>query len=225
MSQHGQFSHNHHHPHSHPAVLHNASLAEIASQPPSHYSSNLGSAVASSMHLTNSTSETDAGNATYKMEHDLMYYSVRFNFTLLLCRRFNNLFSSFSEQQTNPNELNHTNDGFLNSLLNDEDIQLMDMAVNEGEFKWMFYKCESLISYQSHSMKKREVMTKCFHIKNLRNYHRKKQKIRSCDFILSCKIIYRLGVCWICAEFVRPRNESRKFFIDFAGTKVMKLRL
>ena len=78
MSQHSQFSHHHHHPHSHPAVLHNASLAEIASQPaPSHhYSSNLGSAVASSMHLTNSTSETDAGNSTYKMEHDMMYYSV-----------------------------------------------------------------------------------------------------------------------------------------------------
>lgn len=79
MSQHSQYGHHHHHPHSHPAVLHNASLAEIASQPASshHYSSNLGSAVASSMHLTNSTSETDAGNTSYKMEHDMMYYSVR----------------------------------------------------------------------------------------------------------------------------------------------------
>lgn len=87
MSQHGQFAHPHH-PHSHPAVLHNASLADITSQgaashPHHHlaggtaasYSSNLGSAVATSMHLTNSTSETDAGNSTYKMEHDL-YYSV-----------------------------------------------------------------------------------------------------------------------------------------------------
>lgn len=78
---HAQFGHHHPHPHSHPAVLHNASLAEIASQPTtSHhlqpYSSNLGSAVATSMHLTNSTSETDAGNSAYKMEHDLMYYSV-----------------------------------------------------------------------------------------------------------------------------------------------------
>lgn len=87
MSQHGQFAHPHH-PHSHPAVLHNASLAEISQGATSHphhphlagsaaspYSSNLGSAVATSMHLTNSTSETDAGNSTYKMEHDL-YYSV-----------------------------------------------------------------------------------------------------------------------------------------------------
>lgn len=81
MPQHAQFSH-HHHP-SHPAVLHNASLAEIAQAPVPHhlggqspYSSNLGSAVASSMHLTNSTSETDAGNTPYKMEHDMMYYSV-----------------------------------------------------------------------------------------------------------------------------------------------------
>lgn len=80
MSQHSQFGHHHHHPHSHPAVLHNASLADIAAQPagPHHYGSNLGSAVASSMHLTNSTSETDAGNQTYKMEHDpMMYYTVR----------------------------------------------------------------------------------------------------------------------------------------------------
>lgn len=77
MSQHSQFGHHHY---THPAVLHNASLAEIASQPGSsnHYSSNLGSAVASSMHLTNSTSETDAGNATYKIEHDMLYnFSVR----------------------------------------------------------------------------------------------------------------------------------------------------
>ncbi|CAO1419455.1 unnamed protein product [Diamesa tonsa] len=118
ISQHGQFAHplphHHHHAHSHSAVLHNASLAEIASQPPPHhiqpYSPNLGSAVASSMHLTNSTSETDAGNSTYKMEHDLMYYS------------------------NTSSEMNHTNDGFLNSILNDEDLQLMDMAVNEGMY-------------------------------------------------------------------------------------------
>lgn len=90
MSQHSQFGHHHHHPHSHPAVLHNASLADIASQPtgPHHYGSNLGSAVASSMHLTNSTSETDAGNQTYKMEHDpMMYYTVR------LSKMFENLFA------------------------------------------------------------------------------------------------------------------------------------
>lgn len=101
MSQHSQFGHHHHHPHSHPAVLHNASLAEIASQPASshHYSSNLGSAVATSMHLTNSTSETDAGNSTYKMEHDLMYYSVGvleffFHFAVASLSIFFLLFSS-----------------------------------------------------------------------------------------------------------------------------------
>lgn len=94
MSQHSQFGHHHHHPHSHPAVLHNASLAEIASQPTSshHYSSNLGSAVASSMHLTNSTSETDAGNASYKMEHDMMYYSVSRALLFFVCRRVMNIF-------------------------------------------------------------------------------------------------------------------------------------
>lgn len=82
MSQHGQFGHHPHHPHTHPAVLHNASLADIAPQPTTshHYTSNLGSAVATSMHLTNSSSESDAGNSTYKMEHDMMYYSVRKDF-------------------------------------------------------------------------------------------------------------------------------------------------
>lgn len=34
--------------------------------------------------------------------------------------------------------MNHTNDGFLNSILNDEDLQLMDMAVNEGQHKTIF---------------------------------------------------------------------------------------
>lgn len=72
ISQHGQFAHPHpHHTHSHPAVL-----SDIGAQGPSHlaapYSSNLGSAVATSMQLNNE----DAGNTNYKIEHDLMYYSV-----------------------------------------------------------------------------------------------------------------------------------------------------
>lgn len=29
--------------------------------------------------------------------------------------------------------MNHTTDGFLSSILNDEDLQLMDMAMNEGK--------------------------------------------------------------------------------------------
>lgn len=41
----------------------------------SHYPPNLGSAVASSMNLTNSESEGATGGS-YKMEHDLYYYSV-----------------------------------------------------------------------------------------------------------------------------------------------------
>lgn len=90
MSQHSQLGHHHHH-HPHSAVLHNASLADIASQSagPHHYGSNLGSAVASSMHLTNSTSETDAGNQTYKMEHDpMMYFTVSLERnSKMICRR------------------------------------------------------------------------------------------------------------------------------------------
>lgn len=49
------------------------------------------------------------------------------------------VFNSYLLQQTNPNELNHTNDGFLNAILNDEDLQLMDMAVNEGNDDVIIY--------------------------------------------------------------------------------------
>ncbi|XP_058449720.1 segmentation protein cap'n'collar isoform X2 [Malaya genurostris] len=100
IPQHGQY-------HTHAAVLQNASLADIGPTQP-HYGPNLGSAVATSMHLTNSTSETDAGATGYKMDHEMMYYSNA------------------------SSEMNHT-DGFLNSIL-DDDLQLMDIAVNEGMY-------------------------------------------------------------------------------------------
>lgn len=84
--QHGQYPppppppHSHHHHH---AMLHpNASLGDLCSTQP-HYGHNLGSAVTSSMHLTNSSHDSDisgvgagAVGGTYKMEHDMMYYSV-----------------------------------------------------------------------------------------------------------------------------------------------------
>jgi len=98
-------------------LLHNASLAppmgEINNS--THYqslgsSSNLGNAVATSMNLTNSSEPigNDHQNANFKVEnpHDMMYY------------------------QNGTAEMNHT-DGFLSSILNDEDLQLMDMAMNE----------------------------------------------------------------------------------------------
>lgn len=89
--------------HSHAAVLQNASLAELGGNAgqPYYAAPNLGSAVSSSMHLTNSTSETDAGATGYKMEHEMMYYS------------------------NTSSEMNHT-DGFLNSIL-DDDLQLIDI--------------------------------------------------------------------------------------------------
>lgn len=37
------------------------------------------------------------------------------------------------KQQANQNELNPSNDGFLSSMFNEEDLQLIDMTVNEGE--------------------------------------------------------------------------------------------
>ncbi|VEN51713.1 unnamed protein product [Callosobruchus maculatus] len=98
-------------------LLHNASLA-----PPLHdfnssvpYSNlggtNLGNAVATSMNLTNSSEPMGESSSAphYKLEpsHDVVYY------------------------QNSSSEINQT-DGFLSSILNDEDLQLMDMAMNEG---------------------------------------------------------------------------------------------
>ncbi|XP_046805390.1 segmentation protein cap'n'collar isoform X2 [Lucilia cuprina] len=121
--QHAQYPppppHPHHHHH---AMLHpNASLGDLCSSQP-HYGHNLGSAVSSSMHLTNSTHESDvsgvgagavggsaaANIGAYKMEHDMMYYSNA------------------------SSDMNHTTDGFINSILNDEDLHLMDMNVNDS---------------------------------------------------------------------------------------------
>lgn len=47
-----------------------------------HYAPNFSSAVSSSIHLTNSSSDSENGTsaaATYKMEHDLALYSVSNN--------------------------------------------------------------------------------------------------------------------------------------------------
>ncbi|XP_058982995.1 segmentation protein cap'n'collar isoform X1 [Musca domestica] len=118
--QHAQYPppppHPHHHHHAAAAaMLHpNASLGDLCSTQP-HYGHNLGSAVSSSMHLTNSTHDSDvtgvgagAVGGAYKMEHDMMYYSNA------------------------SSDMNHTTDGFINSILNDEDLHLMDMNVNDS---------------------------------------------------------------------------------------------
>lgn len=55
----------------------------------SHYATpNLGSAVSSSMHLTNSSHDSDVLGATsnYKTEHDMMYYSVKKNCFAILSK-------------------------------------------------------------------------------------------------------------------------------------------
>lgn len=75
--------------------------------------SNLGSAVATSMNLTNSTEPMGPVNTSvYKSEPgDLMpYYHAPTTDTI-----------------------NQTTDGFLSSLLNDEDLQLMDIPMNDGK--------------------------------------------------------------------------------------------
>ncbi|XP_039282472.1 segmentation protein cap'n'collar isoform X2 [Nilaparvata lugens] len=83
---------------------------------------NFGSAVATSMNLTNSSEPTvsEATGSSFKMEnHESLYYSHP------MCA---------SDSGNNTSEMNHTTDGFLSSILNDEDIQLMDMAMNEGMY-------------------------------------------------------------------------------------------
>ncbi|KAL0269433.1 UNVERIFIED_CONTAM: hypothetical protein PYX00_007168 [Menopon gallinae] len=101
-------------------LLHNATLAppmgDLNSSGPynaaSMGSSNLGSAVATSMNLTNSSEPIADSGSVFKMEnpHDLMYY------------------------QNSTSEMNQTTEGFLSSILNDEDLQLMDMAMTEGMY-------------------------------------------------------------------------------------------
>lgn len=82
-------------------------------------SGNVGSAVASSMNLMTNASEpmgSEAGVTAFKMEntHDMMYY------------------------QNGTSEINHNSDGFLSSILNDDDLQLMDMAMNEAAGPGMY---------------------------------------------------------------------------------------
>lgn len=102
-------------------LLHNATLAppvgdlnSSSSYPNLGGASNIGSAVATSMNLTNSSEPmgSEHGGVSFKIEnpHDMMYY------------------------QNGTSEMNHTTDGFLSSILNDEDLQLMDMAMNEGMY-------------------------------------------------------------------------------------------
>ncbi|XP_071627700.1 segmentation protein cap'n'collar isoform X6 [Temnothorax longispinosus] len=76
-------------------------------------SSNLGSAVATSMNLTNSSEPMGAeSGASYKSEpNDMMYYHAPAT-----------------------DSMNQTTDGFLSSLLNDEDLHLMDMAMSDGMY-------------------------------------------------------------------------------------------
>lgn len=61
-------------------ALHMSDAGNQSTLPPqqSYYpSANLGTAVSSSMHLTNSSHDSDVGGASgYKMDQELQYYSV-----------------------------------------------------------------------------------------------------------------------------------------------------
>ncbi|XP_076751161.1 NFE2 like bZIP transcription factor cap-n-collar isoform X2 [Xylocopa sonorina] len=93
-------------------LLHNATLAppvgDLNSTSPYH-----NVAVATSMNLTNSTEPMGAENgAAYKSEPaDMMYYHT-----------------------PTSDSINQTTDGLLPPFLNDEDLHLMDMAINDGMY-------------------------------------------------------------------------------------------
>ncbi|XP_071627698.1 segmentation protein cap'n'collar isoform X4 [Temnothorax longispinosus] len=93
-------------------LLHNPTLAppvgDLNSTGPYH-----NVAVATSMNLTNSSEPMGAeSGASYKSEpNDMMYYHAPAT-----------------------DSMNQTTDGFLSSLLNDEDLHLMDMAMSDGMY-------------------------------------------------------------------------------------------
>lgn len=71
------------------------------------------------MNLTNSSEPMGGADSSgsYKAEpNDMMYYHA-----------------------PTSDSINQTTDGFLSSLLNDEDLHLMDMAMNDGEYPFFFF--------------------------------------------------------------------------------------
>ncbi|XP_065200980.1 endoplasmic reticulum membrane sensor NFE2L1 [Planococcus citri] len=83
-------------------------------------SCSIGTTVANSMNLTNNTVTetvitTDNTGPAFKAEP-------------------NHQESIYPYQNSCAAEMNHSTEGFLSSILNDEDLQLMDMAVNEGMY-------------------------------------------------------------------------------------------
>ncbi|CAG7820529.1 unnamed protein product [Allacma fusca] len=97
-----------------PEINATSSYPNVAMGPPP----NLGSALASSMHITNSSDPMIDPSSHYKMieptHHEMLYYP---NMT------------------SNAEMSNQTTEGFLSQILNEDDLQLMDMAMNEGMYQ------------------------------------------------------------------------------------------
>ncbi|XP_059473909.1 segmentation protein cap'n'collar isoform X2 [Neocloeon triangulifer] len=75
--------------------------------------SHLGSAVAASMNLSAPEGLPPPSEPPFKLDNDAMYY----------------------QNASGGESLNHTSsEGFFNSILNDEELQLVDMAMNEGMY-------------------------------------------------------------------------------------------
>ncbi|XP_060516448.1 segmentation protein cap'n'collar isoform X2 [Cylas formicarius] len=138
--------HNYSHQHAHAAaaaaaaygpdargvLLHNATLTPPmgdlnSTVPYGNLGGTIGNAVATSMNLTNSSEPMGESSSAphYKLEpsNEMMYYP--------------NNTSEFGSNQT---------DGFLSSILNDEDLQLMDMAMNEGMYTMRMLESNNVVS-------------------------------------------------------------------------------
>ncbi|CAH1121029.1 unnamed protein product [Ceutorhynchus assimilis] len=132
---------NYGHPHAHAhaaaaydargVLLHNATLPTPmgdlnSTSPYGNLGGTISNAVATSMNLTNSSEPMGEPSSAhhYKMEssNDMMYYQNG---------------SEFANNQT---------DGFLSNLLNDEDLQLMDMAMNEGMYTMRMLESNNAVS-------------------------------------------------------------------------------
>ncbi|XP_017297855.2 LOW QUALITY PROTEIN: segmentation protein cap'n'collar [Diaphorina citri] len=152
------------------AIIHNATLpppmGDLNNTSPYHIgaSPNLGSAVTSSMNLTNCDSEHSIMNsaAAYKMDNDSVFYqdhlepyhigaspnlgsAVTSSMNLTNCDSEHSIMNSaaaykmdndsvFYQHNISNQSLNNQTENFFPSILNDEDLQLMDMAMNESMY-------------------------------------------------------------------------------------------
>lgn len=87
------------------------------------------------MNLTNTTDPLEvSAQVAYKTETapEMLYYQVRRYPSIFFFSYFKYFCISFLAQNTTT-EVNQTGDGFFPSIFNDDDLQLMDMAMTDSK--------------------------------------------------------------------------------------------